>query len=187
MLFDLHTDFSGGRSWGLVFPSLEEFFTVCCDWHSQRLSHSQWSRSRFFLEFFCFFYDPKDVGNLTSGFSAFSKSTLYIWKFLVHELLKPGKENFEHYFVSMWDECTCAILNILWCCPSIGTGMKTDLFWSCGHCWVFQIYWHIEYSTLTASSFWIWNSSAIIPSPPLVFCSNVSWGPLDFTLQDVWL
>ena len=47
--------------------------------------------------------------------------------------------------------------------------MKTDLFQSCGHCWVFQISWHIEYSTLTASSFRIWNSSTGIPSPPLAF------------------
>ena len=45
--------------------------------------------------------------------------------------------------------------------------MKTDLFWSCGHCWVFQICWHIECSTFTASSYWIWNSSTGIPSPPL--------------------
>ena len=108
-----------------------------------------------------------DGGNLVSGSSAFSKSSLNIWKFSVRILLKSSLENFEHYFASMWDEYTCAILNILWCCPSIGTGMKTDLFWSCGHCWVFQIYWHIEYSTLTASSFWIWNSSAGITSPPL--------------------
>ena len=49
-----------------------------------------------------------------------------------------------------------------------GTGMKTDLFQSCGHCWVFQVCWHIECSTLTASSFRIWNSSAGIPSPPLL-------------------
>jgi len=47
--------------------------------------------------------------------------------------------------------------------------MKTDLFQSCGHCWVFQIYWHIECSTFTASSFRIWNSSTGIPSPPLAF------------------
>ena len=53
--------------------------------------------------------------------------------------------------------------------PFFGTGMKTDLFQSCGHCWVFQICWHIECSTLTASSFRIWNSSAEIPSPPLAF------------------
>ena len=54
-----------------------------------------------FLEFSCFFYDPTDVGNLISGSSAFSKSSLNIWKFLVHVLLKPGLENFEHYFASM--------------------------------------------------------------------------------------
>ena len=51
-----------------------------------------------FLEFCCFFDDPADVGNLISGFSAFSKSSLNIWKFMVHVLLKPGLENFEHYF-----------------------------------------------------------------------------------------
>jgi len=54
-----------------------------------------------FLEISCFFYDPTDVGNLISGSSAFSKSRLYIWKFMVHVLLKPGLENFEHYFASM--------------------------------------------------------------------------------------
>ena len=54
-----------------------------------------------FLEFSCFLDDPMDVGNLISGSSAFSKSNLNIWKFLVHALLKPGLENFEHYFASM--------------------------------------------------------------------------------------
>ena len=49
-----------------------------------------------FLEFSCFFYDPTDVGNLISGSSAFSKATLNIWKLMVHVLLKPGLENFEH-------------------------------------------------------------------------------------------
>ena len=51
-----------------------------------------------FLEFSCFFSDPTDVGNLITGFSAFSKSSLNTWKFLVHVLLKAGLENFEHYF-----------------------------------------------------------------------------------------
>ena len=51
--------------------------------------------------------------------------------------------------------------------PFLGTGMKTDLFQSCGHCWVFQIYWHLECNTFRASSFRIWNSSTGIPSPPL--------------------
>ena len=54
-----------------------------------------------FLEFSCFFYNPMDVGNLISGSSAFSKSSLSIWKFSVHVLLKPGLENFEHYFASV--------------------------------------------------------------------------------------
>ena len=63
-----------------------------------------------FLEFSCFFDDPVDVGNLISGSSAFSKTNLNIWKFTVHVLLKPGLENFEHYFASVWDECNCAIV-----------------------------------------------------------------------------
>ena len=54
-----------------------------------------------FLELSCLFYDPSDVGNVISGFSAFSKYSLNIWKFSVHVLLKPGLENFEHYFTSM--------------------------------------------------------------------------------------
>ena len=60
----------------------------------------------------CFFYDPEDVGNLISGSSAFSKTSLNIWKFLVHILVKPGLENFEHYFAIMWDECNCDSLSI---------------------------------------------------------------------------
>ena len=67
-----------------------------------------------FLELSYFLYDPADVGNLISGSSAFSKSTLKVWKFSVHKLLKPRLENFEHYFASMWDKCKlCSSLNIL--------------------------------------------------------------------------
>ena len=54
-----------------------------------------------FLELSCFFDDPADVGNVISGSSALSKSSLNIWKFTVHVLLKPGFENFEHYFTSL--------------------------------------------------------------------------------------
>ena len=112
-----------------------------------------------FLEFSCFFYDPTDVDNLISGSSAFSKSSLNIHKFLVHVLLKRSLENFEYYFASVWDEYSC---EVVW--TFFRTGIKTDLFQSCGHCWVFQICWHIECSTFTASSFRIWNTSAGIPS-----------------------
>ena len=76
--------------------------------------------------------------------------------------LKPGLENFEHYFTSAWDECNFAVV---W--AFFGIGMKIDFFQSYGHCWVFQICWHIEWSTFTESSFRKWNSSAGIPSPPL--------------------
>ena len=54
-----------------------------------------------FPELSCVFDDPMDVGNLISGSSAFSKSSLNIWKFMVHVLLKPGLENFEHFFASV--------------------------------------------------------------------------------------
>ena len=63
-----------------------------------------------FLVLSCFFYDPADVGNLISGSSAFSKSSLNIWKLSVHILLKPCLENFEHHFASLWDECSCAVV-----------------------------------------------------------------------------
>ena len=116
----------------------------------------------FFLELSCFFHDPADVGNLISGSSAFSKTSLNIRKFTVHGLLKPGLENFEHYFTSVWDEWSCAVV---W--AFFGIGMKTDLFQSCCHCWLYHICWHIECNTFTASSFRIWNSSIGIQSPPL--------------------
>ena len=63
-----------------------------------------------FLELSSFFYDLTDVGNLISGSFEFSKSNLNIWKFSVHVLLKPGLENFEHYFASVWDECNYVVV-----------------------------------------------------------------------------
>ena len=109
------------------------------------------------LELCCFFDDPTDVGNLTSSFFAFAKSSWNIWKFTVHVLLKPG-------LASVWDECNCVVVWAFFGIAFLSVGMKTDLFQSCGHCWVFQICWHIECSTFVASSFRIWNSSPGIPS-----------------------
>ena len=63
-----------------------------------------------FLELSWFFNDPMDVGNLVSGPSAFSKTSLNIWNFTVYVLLRPGLKNFEHYFTSMWDECNCVVV-----------------------------------------------------------------------------
>ena len=63
-----------------------------------------------FMVFSCFIDDPVDVGNLISGSSAFSKSSLNIWRFTVHVPLKPGLETIEHYFASMWDGCNCVVI-----------------------------------------------------------------------------
>ena len=63
-----------------------------------------------FLELSCLFSDPMDIANLISGSSAFSKTSLNIWKLSVHVLLKPGLENFEPYFTSVWDECNCVLV-----------------------------------------------------------------------------
>ena len=120
-----------------------------------------------FLELSCFFSDPISVGNLTSGFSGFSNSSLNIWKFTVHVLLKPGLENFEHYFASVWDECNCVVV---WTFFGIAFLWDWNENWPFPVLWPllsFSICWHFECSNFTASSFRIWNSSARILSPPL--------------------
>ena len=96
----MHTDFLGGRSGGLVFLSLEQFSTVVI--HTVKgFGVVNKTEVDVFLELSCVFNDPTDVGNLISGSSAFSKSSLNTCKFSVHILLKPGLENFEHYFASV--------------------------------------------------------------------------------------
>ena len=85
-----------------------------------------------FLEVPCLSYDPVDVGSLISSFSAFSKSSLNIWKFTVHVLLKPGLGNFEHYFTSVWDECNCAVV---W--ASFGIAF----LWDWNENWPFPVLW----------------------------------------------
>ena len=82
-------------------------------------------------------------------------------------LLKPGLKIFEDYLTSMWDECSCAVVWTVFGIAFLWDWNETDLFQSYGHCSVFQICWHIEYSSLTASSFRIWSSLTGIPSPPL--------------------
>ena len=85
-----------------------------------------------FLELSCFFNDPTDVGILISGSSAFSKSSLNIWKFTVHILLKPDLENFELYFASMWDECNCAV---------VWTFFGIAFLWYWNENWPFPVLW----------------------------------------------
>ena len=108
-----------------------------------------------------------DVGNLNSGSSAFSKSSLNRWKLLVYELLKPSLEIFEHYFASMWDECNCAV---------IWTFFGITFLWDCSATWHFPVLWPLlSFPDLLAYfvqhyhciTFRIWNSSAGIPSHTL--------------------
>ena len=93
----------------------------------------------------------------TSGISWF----VYCWTSWT------GLENFEHYFAIVWDECNCVVVWTFFGIAFLWDWNENWPFQSCGHCWVFQMFWHIECSTFTASSFRIWNSSTGILSPPL--------------------
>ena len=90
------------------------------------------NRADVFLKLSCFFNDPVDVGNLISVSSAFSKTSLNIWNFTVHILLKPGLENFEHYFVNMWDECNCVAVWIFF---------GIAFLWDWNENWPFPVLW----------------------------------------------
>ena len=105
-----------------------------------------------FLELSCFFYDPKGVGNLISGSSAFSKTNLSIWKFLVHLLLKPGLENFEHYFASLWNGYNCAVV---WALFGIA------FLWDWNEKWPFPVLWPLlSFPNLLA--YWVQHFNSII-------------------------
>ena len=98
-----------------------------------------------FLEFSCFFYDPTDTGNLISSSSAFSKSSLNIWKFMVQILLKPGLENFEHFFANMWDQYNCAV---------VWTFFDIVFLWDWNEHWPFPVlWWLLSFPNLLA--YWV--------------------------------
>jgi len=95
--------------WSGIPISLRIFHNLW--WSTQpKAWHSQYSRSWCFSGTLLFCDNPTDVGNLISGSSAFTRSKLNILNFTVHVLLKPGLENFEDYFASVWDECNCAVV-----------------------------------------------------------------------------
>ena len=105
-----------------------------------------------FLELSCFFDDPLYVGNLISGSSAFSKTSLNTWKFTVHVLLKPGLENFEHYFTSMWDECNCAV---------VWAFFRITFLWDWNENWPFPVLWPLlSFPNLLA--YWMQHFHSII-------------------------
>ena len=88
-----------------IFKNIPQFVVI----HTVK-GFSIVSEADVFLEFSCFFYDPAEVGNLISSSSAFSKSSLYIWNFLVHLLLKPSLKDFEHNLASMWNEYNTTVI-----------------------------------------------------------------------------
>ena len=105
-----------------------------------------------FLELSCFFHDPVGVGNLISGSSAFSKTSLDTWNFMVQILLKLDLENFEHYFASMWDECNCVVV---WAFFGI------DFLWDWNENWPFPVLWPLlSFPNLLA--YWVQHFHSII-------------------------
>ena len=111
---------SRGNPWSL-FTSLH-FVRLPSSWPSHGQDSSCWLLAD----------DPGDVGDLISGSSVFSKTSLNIWTSTVHMLLKPGLENFEHYFASVWDECNCAVV---WAFFGIA------LLWDWNENWLFPVLW----------------------------------------------
>ena len=113
-----------------VSSSLYEFFTVFCDAHKGFHVVNE-TEVDFFLEFPWFLYDPVNVDNLIFGSAAFSKPSLYIWKFLVHVLLKPSLKGFEHNLTSMWQPNYL----IVW------TFFGIALLWDWNGNWPFPVLW----------------------------------------------
>ena len=105
-----------------------------------------------FLQLSCFSDDPTDICNLISGSSAFSKSSLNIWEFMVNILLKPGLESFEHHFANMWDECNCAV---------IWTFFGIAFLWDWNENWPFPVLW-LLLSFPDLLSYWVQHFHSII-------------------------
>jgi len=134
-------------SGGLVFPFLKEFSSLLWSTQSKALTAVD-----VFLELSCFFYDPTDVGNVISGSSASSKTSLNIWKFTDQVLLKPDLENFEHYFASVWDECNSAV---------VLTFFGIALLWDWNENWPFPVLWPLL-SLPNLLAYWVQHFHSII-------------------------
>ena len=103
----------------LVFPSLKNFPQFVVIHTIKGFNIVNEAEVDVFLEFLCFFYNPMNIGNLISGSSASLKPRVYIWKILVHLLLKPRLKDFKHNLASLWNECNCMVIwtfyvTVLW-------------------------------------------------------------------------
>ena len=142
-----------------------------------------------FLELSCFFDDPTDVGNLTSGSFAFSKPSLYIWKFLVHILLKPGLKDFEHDLANMWNEHQPSLLapklqiarNGSWASSRLPSFTQVPVWWTQVQIFTCKHYFKITASSNTKNYVFKYDnpfpSSQRIQSP---YCEPLQWNFKDF-------
>ena len=121
---------SGQVRWS-GYSHLSKSFPVCHDPHKGSSIVNE-TEIDIFLKFSCFLYNPVSVGNLISSFSSFSKSSLAIWNFLVHILLKPSMQDFKHDLISKGDECNC---------PMISTFFGTTLLGNWDEDWPFSVLW----------------------------------------------
>ena len=136
--------------WSGIPISLRIFHSLL--WSTQVKEFGVVSEADVFLEFSCFFDDPTHVGNLISGSSAFSKSSLNIWKLFVYILLKPGLENFEHYFTSVWDEFNCLV---------VLTFFDIAFLWDWNENWLLVVLWPLlNFPNLL--SYWVKHFHSII-------------------------
>ena len=129
------------------YPHLFKNFPVCCDPHSPRLWHSHWSRSRCFSGILLLFWS-----NGCWQFDPFSKSSFNNWKSTVHVLLKPGLENFEHYFANVWDEYNYVV---------VWTFFGIAFLWDCNENCPFPVLWQLlSFPNLLA--YWVQHFHSII-------------------------
>ena len=138
------------------YSHLFKKFPVCHDPHSQRLYCSNEAKTDFSGErggkFPYFFYDPMNVGHLISGAYAFSKSSLCVWKFLVHVLLRTNLKSFEHYLASMWNEHNWMV---------VWTFFDVAFLWDWNENWPFLVLWPLlSFPNLLA--YWVQHFHSII-------------------------
>ena len=134
-----------------------------------------------FLEFPCLFYDLMDIGNLISGSSTLSKSSSYIWKLLVHVLLKPGVKDIEYYLASMWNECNCMVVWIFF---------GIAFLWDCDENWPLPVLWPL----MNFPNYYVHHIFFILSSVDeclgcfiylgiCKYCCGKHWGDCIFSLQ----
>ena len=107
-----------------LFKNFPQFVVICT---VKGFSVINGAEVDMFMAFPCFLHDSVNVGRLISGYSDFSNSCLYIWKFSIHVLLKPSLKDFEHNLARMWRECDCMVLQTFFGIALLGIGTKTDL------------------------------------------------------------